>query len=604
MKQHFEINLQLVTTFLPSIAGVGLLAAACQGQVSEQAPHPGGVSPQQGAAGVPPVSGGPAESPGTAPPGTDAMPNLPGEPPIPAIPPVTPTASDPVLGACDGSYRPHAIPSQLLGREQLAETLAALFEANDLSANMLPADTSAGEFVVAESQITSESYVRQLQASVEQLARDHAATQLTAIETCAALSGSELSACVEPWLSTKLRQAFRRPPSADELSSYSGFLAEQNVNWGFEQAVSQVLQAMASDPRLLYRIETTAGVGDENGLAPVDAHSLAARLSYFVTGGPPDAELSALADSGALALDPQLLAQQAQRLVDAEGGDLFDTFLRRWLGVDFSNVTKSDALRAGNSQAALTQAWNDSFSTLVRETLLSGSGTIAELLTTTDLSLPPELTELYGDLGPRSGILTHPGLLAQFAHDHSSPVLRGVFVREHLLCAAIPPPPPDVELEVPEATDTNTTRERYELIEEQAACAGCHQLIHSFGFAFEEYDALGRYRTQEDGFPIDASGSFFGFNDPSLTGEFTGVKAMGEAIAGSQQLASCVSKSLYESAIGRHLDSLDRCELQQLSLAFHNPNLMGGKLSELVVAIATSPRFKNAVVETVAQGGQ
>ena len=592
---------------------VGMLAGGCQGEVSTPfSPTPqDGVTPVADApSGVLPIPGEQTTE-GTAPGDPSSAPSNPANPvaegnadPPPTQPPTEPApVNHPVLGTCEADFQPGNIPSQLLSRSQLANTLRSLFGSSEFNEASLPADTSTGGFVTAESQVTSEDYVRQLQASVEQLANNADSMDDPALQACIDLSQQDQASCAQPWLEAKLRQGFRRPASEADLESYGEFFSTQVERWGLQLGVSQVLQAIAADPQLLYRLESTTGPADENGLAPIDDHALASRLSYFITGGPPDAELSALADSRALTTEPSRVVEEARRLVGSSAGSgVFDRFLRTWIGVNLSTISKSDNLLAGSSQDQFIEAWDKSLSALISRVLVDGSGTIQELLTTPDLNLPEELTAVYGDLGPRAGLLTHPALLAQFAHETSSPVLRGVFVRDHLLCSPAPPPPPGIDLKLPEAADTNTTREQYAQIEEQGACAGCHNLIHSIGFAFEQYDALGRYRTEENGFPVDASGSFVGFSDPALTGTFTGVQELASAIAGSEQLNSCLTRSLYESAIGRELDSLDRCELQRLSSEFTESAGMNGSLSELAVAIAGSARFRKTVVAS--QGGQ
>ena len=590
---------------------IGMIAVGCQGETSNPtAQPPVGITPPV-VAGMPSTSDLPAgDTVEVMAPGAPANVVVDGAISPASAQPQTaqpqtglPSVTHPVLGTCEADFQPGKVPSQLLSRSQLARTLGALFDRSDFNEASLPADTSTGGFVTAESQVTSESYVTQLQASIEQLANSADGMNDSTLQACTDVAQQDQASCAQPWLASKLRQGFRRPATDEDLQSYGEFFSSQVERWGLEVGVSQVLQAIAADPRLLYRLELTTGVADANGLVAIDDHSLASRLSYFITGGPPDAALSALADSKALTTEPGRVAEEARRLIGSSaGGGVFDRFLRTWTGIKFSTISKSDALRAGKSQEELIEAWDKSLSSLISRVLEDGSGTIQELLTTPDLSLPDEIADVYGDLGPRAGLLTHPGLLAQFAHETTSPVLRGVFVRDHLLCSPAPPPPPGIDLKLPEAEGTNTTREQYAQIEEQGACAGCHNLIHSIGFAFEEYDSLGRYRTEENGFPVDASGQFVGFSDPALTGNFTGVQELATAIADSEQLRSCLARGLYESAIGRELDSLDRCELQRLSAEFTDSAGMNGQLHELAVAIAGSARFGKTVLAT--QGGQ
>ena len=133
---------------------------------------------------------------------------------------------------------------------------------------------------------------------------------------------------------------------------------------------------------------------------------------------------------------------------------------------------------------------------------------------------------------PRFGLLTQPGLLALLSHsDQTAPVMRGAFVRERILCDAVPPPPPNVNAIAPDPDPNATTRERFRQHTEQAVCSSCHQLIDGIGFGFERYDQLGHYRSLENGLDVDESGDVVAMQEEGLNGPFAGAGELGSTFA-------------------------------------------------------------------------
>jgi hypothetical protein len=531
-------------------------------------------------------------SPDTSPTGGDAA-NAPSSDPSVVVPELVPPSESGVVGACDPAFKVAASPSLLLSREKLTRTLQVLLQDPSIESDELPADTSAGHFVHADSHRVNSDYVRQYQSLLERVSIRAASERLNALAPCP--TGNE-AACGATFVAAFLDAAFRRPATAEEVSEYQAFFAAQLAKHGYAGAVAQTLQAVLLDPSTMYRMEADASAADANGLVAIDAHALATRLSFTLTGLPPDAELRQAALSGQLATDEQIEAQALRLLATVEGRRVFDEFVRSWLGLDFQKITKSAALRGDAiQQPALIAGFEQSFSDFMDHVVGDGGATIEALLTSDELFLPADLQPLYATPGPRAGLLTHPAVMSQLAHEFSSPVLRGVFVRGYLMCSPVPPPPPGVDTKVPEPPETKTTRERYGLIETQAACSACHSLIHSVGFAFENYDALGRYREQENGVPIDASGSFKGFQE--LSGSFNGVVELSQQLAKSERIAECLTKNLYESGAARTPDALDQCAIGSLSAQLLDPATFNGDLKQLLVAMVKNPRFRSKPVD-------
>jgi hypothetical protein len=166
------------------------------------------------------------------------------------------------------------------------------------------------------------------------------------------------------------------------------------------------------------------------------------------------------------------------------------------------------------------------------------------------------------DAGRAAGLLTLPALLARMAKpDESSPIYRGKFVREVLLCQQLPAPPANVP-KPPEVEPDVSTRERLRQHEVDPACSGCHQMLDPIGFGFEHFDAIGRYRTEDGGDPVDARGELTATRD--IDGTFAGVAELGERLASSAEVQECVARQWFRYAISRFEQDFDACSMQQL----------------------------------------
>jgi len=226
---------------------------------------------------------------------------------------------------------------------------------------------------------------------------------------------------------------------------------------------------------------------------------------------------------------------------------------------------------------------------------------VSELFTSKTVFLSPRLAPLYGSAAPaadfapveladRAGILTQPALMALLAHsEQSAPVLRGVFVRQRLLCLDVPPPPPSVNTTPPDPDPTATTRERFRQHTASSECSGCHQLFDGLGFGLEGYDQLGRYRTSENGLALDTSGEVYGTNKAELDGAFNGAAELSARLSTSQTVKDCIATTWYRYAVGRSLTERDACSLDQTRSAFTSS---AGDLRELLVAITLSDGFR------------
>jgi hypothetical protein len=194
-------------------------------------------------------------------------------------------------------------------------------------------------------------------------------------------------------------------------------------------------------------------------------------------------------------------------------------------------------------------------------------------------------------LGPeRAGILTQGAFLATHAHrDQTSPVHRGIMVRENILCEPLEPPPLDVNTTPPAPTPATTTRERFAQHEANPMCGGCHVLIDPIGLAFENFDAIGAYRTTENGLPIDATGEIIEGQDV-LAGSFVGALELGQKLAESRVAADCLASQWFRFALGRMEAVDDACSLKAIRQRF---DASGRNVRDLIVSIVKSDAFRH-----------
>jgi hypothetical protein len=191
--------------------------------------------------------------------------------------------------------------------------------------------------------------------------------------------------------------------------------------------------------------------------------------------------------------------------------------------------------------------------------------------------------------------------MAAFAHETAdAPVQRGVFVLRNLICQDQAPPPAGVNTSPPAASSgmPMTTRQMFETLHEQGACASCHHTIDGIGFGFEHYDAVGAWRTQEIGQPIDAKGWFARAYDESLNGSFDGAVELSQKLANSRVAQTCLAKNWLRYALGVDHRGIDDQGLLPIVAAFQGAQL---DMHALVIAVATSDAFNTRVVQGAMQ---
>jgi hypothetical protein len=494
---------------------------------------------------------------------------------------------------------PGVAPLRLLTHVQYDNSVADLLGDTTRPSSSFPAENEVGGYrnnVAANK--ANPRLVESFQTASESLAATAVATQLATLAPCA--EGADLATCGRSFIASFGTKAFRRPLTSAEAGIFAA-LFDASVGQGYAKAVELTLRALLQSPQFLYRVDALRAPTEESGAIALGPYELGARLAFFLTNSTPDDVLLTAAANNQLATEGELEAQARRLLETARAREMARDFVGQWLGLQRLDGAARQTASLPYAPTELVPDWKVSLSAFFDDAMWN-DGTLAALLTSPKLFLTEKLATVYGAPVPsdptvavsvpaeRSGLLTQPAIMALLAHaDQSAPVLRGVFVREKLLCLEVEPPPPDVVAVAPMVDETATTRERFAQHTAQPSCRGCHALLDGIGFGFERYDQLGRYRETENSLPVDDSGEVVESLEPTLDGVFHGAIELSQRLAQNARVRDCVATQWYRYAMGRVEDETDACSLTQAKARFASGN---GAFRELLIGIVLSDAFR------------
>lgn len=412
-------------------------------------------------------------------------------------------------------------------------------------------------------------------------------------------AAGEEEACAKQILSVLLRRAYRRPVNDADVARLLKVFREARAEASFDTGIEAALTAVLVSREFLFRVEL-----DPAGLASKSAYrlsdvELASRLSFFLWSSVPDDELLAAAERRELSR-PEVLAQQTRRLLaDPRAESLVRNFAGQWLHLrNLDSITPDGRLFPDfddNLRQAMRRETELLFEEIVREDrsaldLLRADHTFLNERLAKHYGIPHIFGERFrrvalGPVSPRGGLLRHASVLTVTSYaTRTSPVLRGNWVLGTLLGTPPPPPPPNVPALDDNAVAANLpVRERLAAHRANAACASCHDLMDPVGFALENFDAVGRWRTLEEGKPVDATG---GFPDGS---QFTGVAGLERALLNRPELfATALTEKLLTFALGRGVEPFDAPAVRQVVREAKADNY---RFSDIVLGIVKSPPF-------------
>lgn len=404
------------------------------------------------------------------------------------------------------------------------------------------------------------------------------------------------------------KRVHRRPLTEDQIEAYVALYDVGRSSFddapGFAGGVRLLLEGFLQSPYFLYRIESSEE--ERDGVIPLDGWERAQRLSYFFWATMPDDELFAAAEAGALSSKEEVEAQARRLVADERAASVVERFYTQLFEVDrYTRIQPSSSVFPDVS-ARLASAAAEETRRFVRYVMYEEQGGIADLLTSNVTFVNADLAPIYGltgtfdtdfsrvelDPGERSGVLTQIGFLASNATSvNPDPIHRGVFVAKRINCLNIAAPP-DAVPPLPQAGD-KTNRE---MVEEHTevdgtSCKSCHaSVINPFGFPFESYDAIGAYRTEDNGKPVDTSAS------PPIGGvrvDVTDATELAHTMASAAAVHECFAKHLVEFAQGRTSVSADEGIVSKLG----TESLTGVDFKEMMVRLAVADSFLNRATE-------
>lgn len=411
--------------------------------------------------------------------------------------------------------------------------------------------------------------------------------------------GSDPRAAARKVARSLARTAFRRPASEAELDVLLRvFDLAQQRKLDYAASLRLMLKAVLVSPQFLF-ITPAQEAAPGQAIVPLDDFQLASRLSYLLWSTMPDAELSALADSGKLHDPATLRAQVKRMLADPRSRALFDGFGAQWLGVGGLKEKSFDPAKFPQMTPPLRAAMYDEarlfFESIIRDNRsVTGfvqsdytflNGTLAALYGLEKSVTGPEMRKVKLADANRGGILGMPGILAMTSMPtRTSAVKRGVWVLEQVLGEHVPPAPPNVptlEKQDQQKVATMTLRQRTELHRTNAVCASCHKVLDPIGFGLENFDAIGRWRDKDDsGGAIDAAGELPGGK------HFSSPRELKTIIAGRKtDLARNLTEKLLAYALCRQLEGYDEIVVDQIMQRIAKDDFrMQSLISEIVLS--------------------
>jgi hypothetical protein len=440
------------------------------------------------------------------------------------------------------------------------------------------------------------------QADIELLEQNAFAASQAAVHGTAAQSwrvctpaSFDDDSCARSILSAVGRKIDRRSLSDDELTRWDGIWNQASQAYGdFDMGLEFAIAGMLQSPSFVYEVEVGA-----NG--KLTGNELASRLSFFLVGTTPSDDLLNAADAGELDTQDGVRVHARALLSDANAPVALHHYFDEKLGlsdvlptVERPDSGLDDSIRADMKSETLA---------FVDDVVWSRNADARELFTGNFTFVNDELAQFYSlplpgsgaqltrvTLDPsthRAGLLTQGAFLARFAHEHrTSTTLRGKFIRQDLMCQAIPAPPNNVNTNLPEPTAQDlpeTTRDRMEVHMQNPSCKGCHSLMDPLGFALEEFDNVGKFRTHEYGLPVDTNTDLDGVAVADAVG-------LADALRDVPDVPLCLVRNLFRQATG-HIDTDgELSSIYSIDDAFE---LGGYHVQDALVEIAASDAFRS-----------
>ena len=419
---------------------------------------------------------------------------------------------------------------------------------------------------------------------------------------CKPAAPSDEPACATKILSALGRLAYRRPVDKGTLGTFMEFYARGRAGKGgsFESGIESALQFILASPEFLIRFESDPANVAPNAVYRLDDLALASRLSFFLWSSIPDDQLLTLAGQGKLK-DPAVLEQQVKRmLIDERSKSLITNFAEQWLHLRNLKNSGPDLQAFPDFDDNLRQAMKEE-TTLFFDSIMREDRSVVDLLNADYTFVNERLARHYGipnvygsqfrrikvPSEARRGLLGQGSILTVTSYpNRTSPVERGKWILTNLLGVPPQPPPPNVPPLQESSSDGRvlSLRERMEKHRASPVCAGCHRLMDPIGFALENFDGVGHWRTSEDGAKIDPSGTLF--NGASLDG----VTGLRQALAAQPEVfVGVMTEKMLTYAVGRGIEYYDMPAVRKV---VQDARIKNYRFSSIVLGIVKSAPFQ------------
>lgn len=468
----------------------------------------------------------------------------------------------------------------------------------DPIATALGSDTRQTGFTRNADQRVGSVQADALWHAVEGLVETAVTQRLAQLAPCATSGGSD--ACAKSFIHDFAGKAFRRTVTAsEEAALFTVYTVGKTQDGTYAAGIGLVISAVLQTPSFLYLTE----LGDAvvAGRTSLTGEEAATALAYLLTGGPASADLLAQGRQGALATADGREPAARALLATPEGKAQIQRFVLEWIG--------ADAVDSSSKDAALFPEWPGMRADVLTESrwiidsvLFQGDGKLSSLLLTDTTYMTPALAGYYTDMSgagrvpfpaPRRGLLLAGAFLAANSQPASTaPVKRGAAVRKKLLCQVLPVPTNLGVINVPPPDPTKTTRERFSAHGATPVCAACHAELDPIGFAMESFDAVGRYRTTENGKAVETHGELLNAGD--ATGTFANGVELLQRLADAKIVKQCFPRQVFRYASGRSGGDEEETFSQFVEA---RPSAVEAKVLELLVDWVRSDSFMTRRVE-------
>jgi len=434
------------------------------------------------------------------------------------------------------------------------------------------------------------------------------------IFSCRPAAAAEESACAAEILTRLAGRAYRRPATADDVETLLEFYAAGYADGGFDSGIQRALERLLVSPQFLYRIERVPDDAEPGQPFAVSPLELASRLAFFLWSSLPDERLIELGVSGALADDEVLLAEVERMLADPRSDALVDNFAAQWLFLRDVEGKDPDVFIFRDYDEALREAFITETELFINS-VLREERSVLELIDADYSFVNQRLAEHYGIPfikgsqfrritfpadSPRGGLLGQGSILTLTSYPtRTSPVVRGKYVLDNLLASPPPAPPADVPALIEDTSNeraTMTLRESMARHRESPECASCHAQMDPIGFAFENFDAVGRWRDSDAGLPIEASSTLV---DGTVVDGVDGLKRL--LLADPERFVSAVTEKLLMYALGRNVQYYDRPTIRAIVRDAADEN---HSFAALIRGIVTSVPFRMRMAPADGAAGQ